>query len=135
LNIPIELDYTDSLIIPNFEILPFNLIPSEQISLPTVEGTEEHGIPNSSKAAFNNALKKDDNKEVEKWISFLEKNSNYKWILLLNLRNVTSSAITLNSIYKKEFDNNKEDAFKNDAIVINECSNRKVMIPIEASRS
>ena len=133
LNIPIELDYTDSLIIPNFEILPFNLIPSEQISLPTIEGTEEHGITNSSKAAFDNALKKDDNKEVEKWISFLEKNSNYKWILLLNLRNVTSSAITLNSIYKKEFDNNKEDAFKNDAIVINECSNRKVMIPIEAS--
>lgn len=121
--VDVKVEYKDSLIIPNFEILPFNLIPSEQISLENNTNREASLIKGSM----------DDNiDKQEKWISFLENNNEYKWILLLNLRNVSTFDITCKSTYER-YINNEKERYENDDISIKTNTNRKIMIPIEAS--
>lgn len=121
--VSVKVDYKDTLIIPNFEILPFNLIPSEQIALANNTNHEASSI---------NSFRDDSKNNQEKWISFLENNNEYKWILLLNLRNVSTFDITCKSTYER-YINDEREKYENDNILIKTNSNRKVMIPIEAS--
>lgn len=121
--VSVKVEYEDTLIIPNFEILPFNLIPSEQISL-------ENNINQDTSLIKTSRV--DSTGKQEKWISFLENNSEYKWILLLNLRNISRFDITCKSTYKRYIDDKKE-SYENIDVLIKTNSNRKIMIPIEAS--
>lgn len=121
--VPVKVEYKESLIIPNFEILPYNLIPSEQISLNTSAIHE---------TSFTNSSMNDHLNTKEKWILFLENNNEYKWILLLNLRNVSTYDITCKSSYER-FNGPESERYENDAVLIKSNSNRKIMIPIEAS--
>lgn len=106
LNVPWNIMYNEKLIVTNLEILPLNTIPSEQISLGELSDYNEAG-------------------KRESWLHFIEKDQDFKWLLLLNVRNISSKEITLNYRY--------EDKFQSENYLFSPERNQRIIIPIESS--
>ncbi|OBA26355.1 hypothetical protein HANVADRAFT_53225 [Hanseniaspora valbyensis NRRL Y-1626] len=107
LTVPWNLQFNEKLIVTNLEIIPFNTIPSEQISLGEISN-EDANVQSK-----------------ESWMQFIEKNHDFKWLLLLNIRNISKEEIVLKYSY--------DDIFKSEEFLIDADRNRRVIIPIESS--
>ncbi|XBW36575.1 hypothetical protein QEN19_002150 [Hanseniaspora menglaensis] len=106
LAVPWVIDYVENMIITNLEIIPFISIPSEQISL---------GV----------STKNDQIENKESWLNFAEENYDFKWLLLLNVRNISNESISLYFKYA--------DSFQSESFNIESERNKRIIIPIEAS--